>query len=76
MLYKNVKTGAVNIFGSVISSPDWVLVEEKAEPKAPKEAPKAEPLKEEPPKADPPKEEPEKVAPKTSRSAPKKRTKK
>ena len=66
MLSKNIKTGAEMIFGSVISSPDWMLVEKKAEPKAPKEAPTKEP----------PKAEPEKATGKKSTSAPKKRTRK
>ena len=65
MLYRNVKTGAEMLFSSVITAPDWVPVE-KTEPKALKEAPKKEP----------PKEEPKEVAPKKSKSAPKKRTKK
>lgn len=45
MLYKNIKTGAVHNFESVILSPDWNLLDEKAGSKAPKEAPKEEPPK-------------------------------
>ena len=77
MLYRNIKTGAERIFGSVITAPDWIPVEKKAEPMAPKEAPQPEPPKAEPKKEDPPKEDPPKKAPaKKSTSAPKKRTKK
>ena len=80
MLYRNIKTGAEMMFGSKISSPDWIPVE-RFEPKAPKEAPKpeppkAEPIKEDPPKEETPKKEAPKAAAKKSKSAPKKRTKK
>ena len=75
MLYRNIKTGAERIFGSVITAPDWIPVEKKAEPMAPKEAPQPEPPKAEPKKEDPPKEEP-KAAAKKSKSAPKKRARK
>ena len=76
MLYRNIKTGAEMMFGSKISSPEWIPVERISEPKAPKEAPKAEPPKAEPKKEDPPKEEPKATA-KKSKSAPKtKRAKK
>lgn len=59
MIYRNIKTGAVIFSNSVISAPNYELVQSMAQ--APKEAPKPEP----------PKEEIEKSAPK--KSAPKKR---
>lgn len=45
MLYKNVKTGAVHNFESVILSPEWNPVDKKTVSNAPKEAPKEEPPK-------------------------------
>ena len=60
MVYKNIRTGAVRISNSVISSPDYVLVENKVTPK--KEAPKVEPPKEEPKMDEPIKAEPPKKA--------------
>ena len=50
MIYRNIKTGAEIISKSVISAPNYILVEDNTAPKktAPEEAPKKEPPKEEP----------------------------
>lgn len=55
MIYRNIKTGAEIISKSVISAPNYILVEDNAAPKktAPQEAPKKEPPKEEPMKSEP-----------------------
>lgn len=72
MIYRNIKTGAEIMTKSVISAPNWILVEDKAD----KVAPKVEAPKPEPPKEEPPKQEPAKKAALKKESAPKKRSRK
>lgn len=63
MIYRNIKTGAEIISKSVISAPNYILVEDNTAPKA---------VSEEAPKQEPPKEEPKAVK-SEPKKAPKKR---
>lgn len=77
MVYRNVKTGAEIITGSVIISPNYVLVE-PSQPFAPKktETPKAEPPKTEPEVKKDPVQETKPAKKPANKSASKKRTRK